>query len=321
MTRAAKQGGPLRIPGAVLLALGLLAGAPGAWGQGTTVGDGDSPIEVFSDNGIEWRRDEMMYVARGNAIAIQDQDRVMGDVLVAHYRETEDGGTEIWRMESLGNARIETPDQTVTGRNAAYEKDSGILVVRGAPLRMVTDTETVTATDSLEYWSQERMAVARGDAHVVRANGDTVDADIVTGYFADKESGAEGTADATTEATADAAPSEPTSESEAGAGDRGGLERMEAFGDVVITTAKEVVRGDRAVYDVPAEIATVYDNVTVSTETDQFAGNRAVMNLKTGVSTLYGGGDDDGRARALIVPQRPEESAEENGAAPDADTN
>jgi lipopolysaccharide export system protein LptA len=95
---------------------------------------------------------------------------------------------------------------------------------------------------------------------------------------------------------------------------------MEAFGDVVITTAKEVVRGDRAVYDVPAEIATVYGNVTVSTETDQFAGNRAVMNLKTGVSTLYGGGDDDGRARALIVPQRPEENAGEGGATSDAPT-
>jgi lipopolysaccharide export system protein LptA len=315
MTRVGKQGKTLRTLGVALLTLGLFAGLPGAWGQGTTVGGGDSPIEVFSDNGIEWRRDEMMYVARGNAIAIQDQDRVMGDVLVAHYRETEDGGTEIWRMESLGNARIETPDQTVTGGNAAYEKDSGILVVRGAPLQMVTDTETVTAKESLEYWSRERMAVARGDARVVRANGDTVDADIVTGYFADEEDDAEEVV------TADTAPSEPAAEAGTESTDgRGGMDRMEAFGDVVITTAKEVVRGDRAVYDVPAEIATVYGNVTVSTETDQFAGNRAVMNLKTGVSTLYGGGDDDGRARALIVPQRPEENAGEGGATSDAPT-
>ena len=89
-------------------------------------------------------------------------------------------------------------------------------------------------------------------------------------------------------------------------GDAGGMERMEAFGNVVITTPNEVVRGDRAVYDVAGEIATVVDNVTISTATDQLAGERAVMNLKTGVSRLLGTGGEDGRARALIVPQGPQ---------------
>ncbi len=281
----------------VLLVLGGAACPAPAAAQATTLGDdgADAPIEVTSDEGIEWRRDEKLYIARGNAEAVQGEDRVFGDVLVAHYRDTTEGGTEVWRMEARGNARIVTPDQTVTGGVAVYEVDKDVLVLRGGALRLETPTEVVTANDSLEYWGTKRMAVARGDALAQRANGDTIRADVLTGYFA------EGGTEETTE-TAAAAPSGPV-------GATGDLERMEAFGTVMITTVKEVVRGDRAVYDVPAGVATVVGNVTISTETDQFAGERAVMNLNTGVSTLQGGAGGDGRARALIAPSRPSDDS------------
>lgn len=281
----------------VLLILGATACPTSAAAQAAAIGgdDTDAPIEVTSDDGIEWRRDDKMYIARGNAEAVQGEDRVFGDLLVAHYRETTEGATEIWRMEARGNARIVTPDQTVTGGVAIYEVDKDVLVLRGGTLRLETPTEVVTANDSLEYWGSERMAVARGDAMARRVNGDTIRADVLTGYFA------EGDTEETTATTA-AAPSGPV-------GATGDLERMEAFGTVMITTVKEVVRGDRAVYDVPAGVATVVGNVTISTETDQFAGERAVMNLNTGVSTLQGGASGDGRARALIAPSRPSDDS------------
>lgn len=277
-------------------------------------GDGESPIEVLSDDGIEWRRDEQLYIARGNAVAIQGEDKVFSDVLLAHYRETDEGSTEIWRMEGHGAARIESPDRVVTGDVLVYEVDSGILVVTGEGLRMETPDEVVTARDSLEYWSQQRMAVARGDAYAERANGDIIQADVLTGYFSapDEENEAEqNEAEENSEsASGESAGNETGSEDGEGGntgpmGDAGGMDRMEAFGNVVITTPQEVVRGDRAVYDVTEEIATVVDNVTISTATDQLAGERAVMNLKTGVSRLLGTGSSDGRARALIVPQGP----------------
>jgi lipopolysaccharide export system protein LptA len=207
-------------------------------------------------------------------------------------------------MEGHGAAQIESPDRVVTGDVLVYEVDSGILVVTGEGLRMETPDEVVTARDSLEYWSKQRMAVARGDAYAERANGDIVQADVLTGYFsAPDEQGeaAEGNESAGNEAESGAAEGGNTGPM----GDAGGMERMEAFGNVVITTPQEVVRGDRAVYDVTEEIATVVDNVTISTATDQLAGERAVMNLKTGVSRLLGTGGSDGRARALIVPQGP----------------
>lgn len=268
----------------------------------STVGGGGAPVEVLSDNGIEWRRDAKMYVARGNAVAIQGDDRVRGDVLLAHYRDAPGGGTEIWRMEARGGARIETPDQVVTGQTAIYEIDSGILVVRGAPLRLENGTDVVTATDSLEYWSDRRMAVARGQARLMRANGHSIEADVLAGYFGDADAGGADAPD----------PRDGADRGDAGGLAGGGLDRMEAFGDVVIATGREVVRGDRAVYDVPGGVATVIGDVTISTEADQLAGDRAVMNLETGVSSLLGGpatDGDDGRARALISPRRPDAGA------------
>ncbi|MBB4267482.1 LptA/OstA family protein [Roseospira visakhapatnamensis] len=291
--RASRGVLPARAVFAVLaVALGLAGASAPAMAQTAALSEGgDAPIEVTSDEGIEWRRDEKLYIARGNAEAVQGDDRVYGDVLVAHYRETPEGATEVWRMEARGNARIVTPDQTVTGGVAIYEVDKDVLVVRGGDLRLKTPTEVVTAMESLEYWGAKRMAVARGDALARRANGDVIRADVLTGYFG--------------EAAATDAPDAASSAAAGPAGATGDLERMEGFGEVMITTAKEVVRGDRAVYDVPAGIATVVGGVTISTETDQFAGERAVMNLNTGVSTLQGGAGD-GRARALIAPSRPD---------------
>jgi len=300
-------GGARRAASGVAVAVVLSLAVHGtAAAQQAPLSGGDAPIEVVADDGIEWRRDEKVYIAHGNAVAIQGDDRVYGDTLVAHYRETDDGATEIWRMEARGNASIVSPNRTVTGEVAIYEVDSGILVVRGGPLSMVTDTDTVTASDSLEYWSNQRMAVARGDARAVRANGDVIEADVLTGHFGPGAGGEADGADAGSPDGGSAASGGTTEEGGArGEPDTGGLDRLEAFDNVVITTAKEVVRGARAVYDVPAGLATVVGDVTISTQTDQLAGDRAVVNMNTGVSTLEGGAGGGGRARALIAPQRP----------------
>jgi len=283
---------------AVALSLSVLS-TPPALAQLAGPDGGGGPIEVLSDDGIEWHRDQQMYVARGNAVAIQGEDRVSADVLLAHYRQDEQGNTAIWRMEGHGNARIESPDQTVSGDVLVYEIDSGILVITGESLRLETPTELVTARDSLEYWSKRNMAVARGEAYARQSNGDVVEADVLTGYFGDGG------------ATQDAAAGggndngDDDGNGDGGLAGMGPIERLEAFGNVVITTAKEVVRGNRAVYDTVNETVTVVDNVSITTPTDQLAGDRMVMNMKTGENRLLGGGDGGGRARALIVPQRP----------------
>ena len=52
----------------------------------------------------------------------------------------------------------------------------------GRDLKLTTPNDVLTARDSLEYWSQKHMAVARGDAVVVTNDGRRVAADTLVAY-------------------------------------------------------------------------------------------------------------------------------------------
>ena len=55
----------------------------------------------------------------------------------------------------------------------------------GRALKLTTPNDVLTARDSLEYWSQKHMAVARGNAVVVTNDGRRVAADTLVAYTAD----------------------------------------------------------------------------------------------------------------------------------------
>ena len=77
-----------------------------AQAQSLNFGSGDTPIEIDADNGIEWQQDGLVFVARGNARAIRGDVSVLADELRAYYRQTNDGSTEIWRLDAIGTVRI-----------------------------------------------------------------------------------------------------------------------------------------------------------------------------------------------------------------------
>src|SRR5205085_2743983 len=108
------------------------------------------------------------------------------DTLVAHYRPAKEGNlggnTEIYRVEAEGRVTLKRDQQIVTGDRAVYDVDKAIAVVTGKGLKLTTPSDTVTARDSLEWYDQKQVAVARGDAVAVR-NGKTIKADVLTAYM------------------------------------------------------------------------------------------------------------------------------------------
>lgn len=268
------------------IAAGDLAPARAQSVGGIDLGSSDEPLEITAEDGIEWRRDEKIYVARGNARAARGEMSVSADVLTARYREGADGKIDVYSIEADGNVRLASADSVVTGDHAVYDIDKSVLLVTGGDLKAVTEKATVTARDSLEYWDQERVIVARGDA--VAVEGDRrVEADLLTGYLRQPGDTAGGT-------------------------ENGGLYQVEAEGNVRLTTAAEVVRAAKAVYNLDKEIATLSGGVKITRGQNQLNGDYAEVNLKTGVSRLMGnpsatGAADDGgggRVHTLIVPDR-----------------
>ncbi len=299
---------------AACMAVGVAIGP--AAGQGLNLGRGSSePVEILARNGIEWDRPAQRYTARGDARATQGDTVVEADELIAHYRQRAEGSTEIYRLEATGRVRISTPTQRALADKGIYDTDSGVLVLTGKTLKLTTPGEEITARDSLEYWEAKQLAVARGNAMVV--TGDKrIRGDVLTSYFVNAPAnappparpvasgqvrpGAARTAPAPSAARpASAAPGS------AAAGEQRRLQRIEAFGNVHVSSPVEVARGERGVYNAETGIAVLSGAVRMTRGESQLNGDYAEVNLNTGISRLLSrpAAGSDGRVRALLTPQ------------------
>ena len=293
-----------------------------------TLPDGNQPIEIQADSGIEWQQDAHLYIARGNAVASRGPGQIRADMLIAHYREAKGGNTggntEIYRVEAEGHVTVQRDAQTVVGDRAVYDVGQAIAVVTGRGLKLTTPSDLVTARDSLEWYDQKQVAVARGDAVATR-NGKTIKADILTAYLVNvppvsAKAGAPG-------ARPGAAPAKPPvtpAASRAGAtggaaGAESKISRVDAQGHVIITNALDTGRGDFGVYNAESGIATLIGNVVIERGKDVIRGQRGVMDLNNNVSRMMPGGVPGAspqRVQGLFVRQERGGGAALSGAAP-----
>jgi lipopolysaccharide export system protein LptA len=234
-------------------------------------------VAIDAEQGIEWRRDEKVYVARGNVRAVRGDMAVYADVLTAYYREKEDGSTEIWRLAADGNVRMTSRTETLFGDRATYDMDKGVVTVTGKGLRLETPKEVVTSRDSMEYWEKAQIVVARGDAEVVQGEK-RVKADTLTGHLVKAPDGSSK------------------------------LSTVEADGNVRIATKTEFARSNEAVYDLDTELAILTGAVKVTRGKSQLNGDRAEVNMKTGVSRLLATSGE--RVHTLITPSEVSKNAD-----------
>jgi len=287
-----------------LVCVGGLTGSPRAAAQGLSLGNvsEDRPIEVSADHGIEWQQDAQVYIARGNAMAKRGTTEVHADTLTAHYRpikgtggkaseskgskaEDTGGETEIYRLDADGHVTIKGERQTVVGDQAVYDVDQQIGIVTGKALKMTTATDVVTARDSLEWYDQKQIAVARGDAVAVR-DVKVIRADVLTAHMTkDKPQPGAGKPDKAVPAAAQAKPRNaamPLGDTD----ESSKISRVDAQGHVLVSTETDVGRGDYGVYNADSGIATLLGNVTVTRGPNTIRGEYAVMDLNNNISRM-----------------------------------
>ena len=292
-----------------VLALVLLAfAAPLALSQGLDLTRG-GPVEVTAEEGIEWRQQEQVVIARGNARAVRAGVTLDADQLIARYRPRSTprpaqptgadsnlgGSNEIWRMEAEGNVRIRTATDRANGDRAVYDMDQSVMVLTGRDLWLETPDNRLSARDSLEYWAARRMAVARGNAVVVSKDDRRIRADVLVAHFLE-DAPAGQARPAPRPRPANAQPGTPGAP-----GENSRVEKVEAFGNVEIRTPTEVVRGDRGVYDPVSGMARLLGNVRITRGENQLNGQEAIVNLQTGVARLVSAPGQ--RVQGLIVPE------------------
>ena len=244
----------------------------------------EQPIEITASKSVEWLRNQNQYVARENVIVTQGNMQIFADLLTADYREGATSSTEIWQITAEGNVRIKDDKNTAYGDKGVYDVTGGVAVLTGSDLKLVSPDQTVTAKDRMEYHSNERMAKAIGNAKVVRAK-DTLNASTITAYFKDS-------------AATPAIATQPAGNPVGG----GSLDRLEAEGNVVITTPTEVLRGSKAVYRADSNTAEMTGKVKIERGENVMEGERAEVNLTTNVSKMFGSSKEGGRVRGVFFP-------------------
>lgn len=262
--------------------LALFAATPAA---AQTLGFGNQsnePIYIEAEDGIEWRREDNVYVARGNARASQGGVTVEAESLSAYYRKTEAGDSEeVYLLQAEHDVRITSEMETATGDAALFDIIGGVLVLTGDEVRLVTAQDVIVAHDSLEYYQQQRLAVARGNATATRGDR-RVSADVLMVHF------------------------------KIGDGDAraANVERMEAIGNVLISTPQDIVRARWGDYNPNTGIATLTGDVRITRGDIQMNGEFAEVDLNTGISRMTGGGVAGGKVKGLLLPAarpRPDE--------------
>jgi lipopolysaccharide export system protein LptA len=237
-----------------------------------------APIEIQASEGIEWRRDDKVYVARGNARVSRGATAVTADTLSAYYAEGSGGKTTITRVVADGHVRLTSPDQTISGDLATYDLEQGVLLMKGQALRAETkNKETLTARDSFEYWEKQLVIVARGAAEVVQQNR-RVRADTLTGYLRKEPDGSTK------------------------------LYQVEADGHVEIWREDAYASASRAIYNLENQVAKLVGSVKITRGQNQLNGETAEFDLNSGVSRILGGGGKP--VQSLIIPSEiPSQSA------------
>ena len=249
----------------------------------------DKPLEISAENGIEWKRDARTYTARGNALAQQGDTSISADTLIAYLDEQD----EIAHWEAIGNVKIQTDQSTSYGDHADYQESSRLLVLTGRNLKVVTEKQTVTARDQIEYWRDKDIVVAKGAVVLVRpADNTTIHSDQATAYFRDKVDD----------------PATPEDES-------GGSElyQVDAQGHVRVDRKEQTGFSDHLAYDPNTEIAVLTGNVVIHSKQNTYSGGRAELDLKNDISRLLPAPGQ--RVKTVIKPKDNNDTSDASGGA------
>jgi len=142
--------------------------------------------------------------------------------------------------------------------------------------RASTDEPIEITADTLEVKQKDQLAVFRGKVDAVQ--GDMrLRADELTVHYRENKEDA----------------------------DQPGISKIEAIGNVFVSSPRETAQGARGTYDVDNSRIDLFDNVVLTQGKNVLKGQKLEMNLATGESKVVGQG---GRVRGLFVPDKKAEA-------------
>ena len=211
-------------------------------------------IQLTADNRVEWHQKENKMVAIGNAVATKGDLSIKSDEMTGFYNKTGDK-SNIDTVHAHGNVVLKTSKASGYGDTLDYDIEKDTAVLKGNPAKIKTDSETITATDSITYYLSQNKAIATGDV-IITEKDNKVFANELIGYF---KKNAKGVME---------------------------IDKVDISKNVKITTKQGIVTAKRGTYLPQQGLIKLYENVTLNQDGNILKGDIAESNLNTGVSKL-----------------------------------
>ena len=229
----------------------------------------NAPVTIEASDFLEWDQNKGMYLAEGDAIAVQLDTRISADRLEASY-DPESEGREINLMTATGNVSFIDGKNTAMGARLVYDLQSSIYSVFGKNAKVTSPRGVMTATKKIIYdESNPEKAKING---IGKANYTADDGRIVAG-----------------------------DEIIAFTNETGDLQTLDAIGNAYVRTVdNQTATGDKVNYDFNTSIAILTGNVELIEGQNIMRGSRAEVDFNSGISRLISDGQG-GRVTGIMV--------------------
>ncbi len=230
------------------------------------------PLEITAAESLDWDRESKTFTAIKEALAIQGDSSIAAHKLTAFYRDTSDKNFDIWQIEAKGSVIITSTNSKAYGDYALYNLDKSIATLTGKNLRLISPDQIITARDKFEYHIDSGMLKAYGRAKAHRFE-DTLEADLIIAHMIKSAQG------------------------------KRALNKLEAKGNVIITTPTETAHGRYGIYNAATNKVTLSGGVTLKRGPNILQGQSAEIDLSTNTSRMIGGTTaTGGRVRGVFYP-------------------
>jgi lipopolysaccharide export system protein LptA len=231
-------------------------------------GNGSLPVDISAEDGLEWRRSEHLYIARGKAKAVRGGGTAEADILMAFYDDT---GKNLQRLVGQGNVTLTSGNTVMTGDNGEYDAIERFLRLTGQNLSIKTKNQIITADKSIDYWTAEQIIKTRGNSKIVEKT--TIITSNNSTIYLHKDGPKKGDA-----------------------------YQVESNGNVKVVTSKQTATANKLIHNIEKDVTVLLGNVLIVEGDRRIRGEKAEIDHKTGISRILSGGN---RVRVNINPNNP----------------
>ncbi len=248
-----------------------------------------SPLEINAQNGMICSQDKRRCTASGPVVSTKGNSVLKSEKLVVYFKNESFPKTEksddnprqdVERIEAIGNVHFfdtrgsKQGGVEATGDYALYQEEKGKLILEGHPI--LRDAQTlISGGDQVIFYEKAQMAKTVGRSTVKR-DDKLMQADVFNVYF---------TKDATGKLSFD---------------------RVEAHGNVLISTPTEIAKAKRGVYANTTQVAELFDDVVITRVEGQLRGNYGRYDMASGQSQLFqnqGTREPGKQVQAILSPK------------------